>query len=140
MAEYLIRAHADAMQRSGMFDVSSAGAYAVAGRPASSEAVRVMAARGIDLSAHRSRQLTRQMIQAADLILVMEQGHASAITARVPDVEDKVMLFGQLTGSGADVEDPYGQPLDAYVATGELLATTVTAGWAQLLTVLGLEA
>jgi len=48
------------------------------GRPASSESVAVLKARGIDLSRHRSRRISPQLVAEADLILGMERRHVRA--------------------------------------------------------------
>lgn len=53
--------------------VSSAGVGAQDGNPPTQEAVEVMAARGIDIGSHRARNVTREILEAADLVLTMEE-------------------------------------------------------------------
>lgn len=48
------------------------------GQPASPEAVAVLAGRGVDLSAHVSRQLSTDAVVDADLVLGMERRHMRA--------------------------------------------------------------
>lgn len=52
--------------------VSSAGLGALIDYEADPTACRLMAEKGLDISTHRARQLTDDMIRRADLILVME--------------------------------------------------------------------
>jgi len=53
--------------------VSSAGVGAQDGNPPTPEAVEAMAERGIDISSHRARKVTAEILAAADLVLAMEQ-------------------------------------------------------------------
>jgi protein-tyrosine-phosphatase len=61
------------------FDTASAGTAAVDGIPATPEITRAAAKAGYDLSAHRSRRITRGILDGADLILTMEQAHLAPI-------------------------------------------------------------
>jgi protein-tyrosine-phosphatase len=53
-------------------EFASAGIDALVGQPASDRAVEVAAARGANLATHRSRTLTRTLLDDYDLVLVME--------------------------------------------------------------------
>ncbi len=137
MAAGLIR---DRLQReglSGWIHVSSAGVFALEGEPASADGVAVLAERGVDISAHRARQLDDQILGQADLVLVMEEGHRQATFARAPQHLHKVMLFSELAGEHADVADPYRQGRAAYERTLALLDSILDAGWEALLRRLG---
>ena len=52
-------------------EVSSAGTSAWDGAPASDGALLVALERGLDISTHRSQQLTRELVQSHDVVLVM---------------------------------------------------------------------
>jgi protein-tyrosine phosphatase len=84
--------------------VSSAGVYAGTGSAASPEAVAAMRERGLDLSAHRSRPLTPQMLAEADQVYTMTGSHRRAVLELVPESELKV----QRLDADADVADPMG--------------------------------
>jgi len=60
-------------------DVSSAGSLR-AGQPASEGSVRAMAARGLDLGAHRSRLLDGRLVADADVVLGMARRHVREAT------------------------------------------------------------
>jgi protein-tyrosine phosphatase len=102
----------------GEWEVGSAGIAAFPGMPASPEAVRALAEKGGDLLAHRSRPLTRALVDAAALIVVMTRAHRQAILQAFPDAAGKVMLlaaFG-VPPTEEDIPDPIGSPLDVYRA------------------------
>jgi protein-tyrosine-phosphatase len=114
--------------------VSSAGTGAWEGAPATEGAYLVGLENGLDLSGHRARMLTRELVAGADLILTMSGHHA----ARVADLggTGKVHLLGEFagrTGAGAEVNDPFGGDLDEYRETYAELAE-LAAGVAARLT------
>jgi protein-tyrosine phosphatase len=113
MGEALLRAHLDA---SGVVaNVHSAGTMAWdAGPP--DEAIAAMSEMGIDLSAHRSRQLTSDLIDDADLVLGMTRQHLGRINALAPDAAPRAYLVGELVRLGARVGGRADdEPLRAWV-------------------------
>lgn len=99
--------------------VNSAGTAAPIGQPASAHSVTACRESGIDISGHRSSPLTSEMIEAADLILVMEEHHREAIVRHDPRARDKTFLFSEygVDDAGPGVMDPIGQSSDVYRAT-----------------------
>jgi protein-tyrosine-phosphatase len=63
----------------GNLEVASAGTHGLPKAPASLFAMQVAGQRGIDLSKHRSRCLTPEMIEQADLVLAMSPEHLEYI-------------------------------------------------------------
>ncbi len=99
-------------------EVSSAGIGAWEGAAASEGALLVMLERGYDLSTHRARQLTRGMVDGADLILAM--GRAQLARIRELGGGARAHLVGEFAGrgpSGSEIRDPYGTDLDSYRET-----------------------
>lgn len=92
--------------------ISSAGLGALVGYPADPLSIEVSAEQGVDLSAHRARQLSSWMCQAADLILVMEQRHKVEVQQLHPLVRGKVFRLGEL--GKFDIEDPHRKPREAF--------------------------
>jgi protein-tyrosine-phosphatase len=98
-------------------EVSSAGASAWDGSPASDGALLVGMERGLDLSAHRSRQLTADIIHESDLVLAMSPSHLSRIKEIDPSAKAH-LLAGFASGSeGRGIQDPFGSDLAAYRQT-----------------------
>ena len=106
--------------------VSSAGTGAWDGAPASEGAYLVGLERGLDLSGHRARLLTRELVDEADLILTMARHHR----ARVDELggEGKVFVLGEYAGKGDDeVSDPFGGDLAVYRDTAHELEALADA-------------
>jgi len=98
------------------WEISSAGVCAVNGLPANPCAVEALRELGLDLSGHRSRHLSPELIDEADLLVTMTGGHRRAITAIAPESAGKVFLlksFG-VAQCAADIYDPVGENLDVY--------------------------
>lgn len=74
LAKSLVAAGIDA-------DVTSAGLGAPDGRQPDGKVLRVAAEHGVDVTAHRSRQVQAADIAAADLILVMTRAHSRQVLA-----------------------------------------------------------
>lgn len=105
--EYLLR------QRLTDRHISSAGISARVGEPADTLAAEVAQQHGLLMTGHCARQLTRALCQDADLILVMEKSHISAVASIDPGARGKTMLFGHWSGE-SEVPDPYRLSREAY--------------------------
>ena len=88
MAEALLR---QALKDMSQVSVSSAGLGALVNHHAAEHAKALMSERGLDISGHRARQLTPDLIHESDLVLVMESGHKHAIYERYAAVRGKVL-------------------------------------------------
>lgn len=124
MAEVMLQ---DALAGKTNASVSSAGLGALAGHPASEHSVELMADRGLDITGHKARQLTPDMIESSDLVLVMEQGHKRAIDSLEPAARGKVYRLCEWRGT--DIPDPYQQPKEAFEEALVLIEQGV-ADWA----------
>lgn len=125
MAAGLLRA---ALREAGRTDieVASAGTGAWEGAPVSEGAYLVSLERGIDLSDHRARLLTRDLVAGADLVLAMGRSHL----ARVRELGGgaRAYLLGEfagLDGPDAEIPDPFGGELAEYRETFRRLAAII---------------
>jgi len=77
-----------------------------------------MAEDGVDLSKHRARRLTKDLLRQSDLILAMTLSHARHIERMGRRFARKTHLLTSFlnTDSGdlADIEDPMGQSRPVY--------------------------
>ncbi|MGA2383436.1 MAG: low molecular weight protein arginine phosphatase [Gemmatimonadales bacterium] len=108
--------------------VASAGTAAWDGSPASEGAYLVTLERGLDVSAHRARQLTTDLVAGADLVLGMSAHHVER--AEALGGKGKSHLLGEYAGvpaATAQVEDPFGGDLEEYRRTFAQLETLLTA-------------
>jgi protein-tyrosine phosphatase len=92
-------------------EFGSAGLRAFPGAPASPNGVIAAAEIGVDLAGHRAMSLTPEVAASADSIYVMTRSQRREVSARFPEVADRVAL---LDPDGGDVADPYGRDLEAY--------------------------
>jgi len=94
--------------------VESAGLGTVDGCPADDHVVALLAERGLEAGAHRSRQLAQWMVTSADVVLVMEASHKRQLEQQFPQVRGRV--FRLLEAQKADIPDPYRQPREVFEA------------------------
>ncbi len=102
--------------------VQSAGVAAWDGTPASEGSYLVALERGLDLSSHRARMVTADLVRNQDLILTMSDAHAR----RVAELggEGKVYPLADYAGNPHgqhDIHDPMGGDVAGYRATAALL-------------------
>ena len=139
MAYGLLRAR---LEQAGLADrvrVETAGTYALEGESPSPGAQRAMAARGIDISQHRGRMVTREMLLDADLIVVMTEAHRNSLFHLAPEALKNIYLLSELAGEHRDIPDPYGGPPEAYEAVAAMLETYVERALPRLLQYLGIS-
>jgi len=111
-------------------DVASAGISALVGYPADPASSQLMQERGTDISSHAARQLTSNMIQDYELILVMEKWQIRAVHSISPIACGKTHLLGRWTGM--EVADPYGGSRTAFEQALGLIDESVETWMARL--------
>jgi len=132
MAEALLKSALAGAGASGV-EVASAGIGAWEGSPASEGSYLVMLERGYDLSGHRARLLTRELVDEADLVLTMARSHLGRV--RELGGGARAHLLGEYAGRDgerAEVKDPYGAELDQYRETYRELLEMMPALLARL--------
>ncbi|MBH05345.1 MAG: threonylcarbamoyl-AMP synthase [Phycisphaeraceae bacterium] len=97
--------------------VWSAGVYAIHGAPASAESIEAMAKIGIDLTKHRSRPLTAEMIHEAETIYCMTTTHRAAVIAIAPTSASKTFTLDP----DGDIDDPIGSGSSSYQRCADLI-------------------
>lgn len=98
--------------------VSSAGTWTQDGLPAIGAAVLAARRIGLDIRGHAARGITAQMVQDADLILVMEQGHKEALRSEFPAAAGRIHILSEMAGALAyDIPDTQSPAGAAEVAT-----------------------
>lgn len=90
--------------------VLSAGSFAMPGARATPQAVEALRGLGSDLTSHRSRPLTVELIHQADMIFTMGRSHAMAVAALVPSATEKVSTLDPR----GDIDDPIGSDVTVY--------------------------
>ena len=106
----------------------SAGTEAWDGAPASALGQQVAAEVGLDLTAHRARRVTREMLAGAALVLAMTPAHVEALRRLSPATAAQVhglRDYAEGVARGAAVIDPIGGDLEAYRRTLQELQVLV---------------
>ena len=111
----------DKLEESGM-RVLSAGTSAHSGMGASEQSQTVMQQMGLDLSTHRSRSLSAQMIRDADVVYCMTESHRQAVLRLAPDAKHKIDLLDP----AGDIADPYGSDVTTYARCAEVIRRRLT--------------
>jgi protein-tyrosine-phosphatase len=101
--------------------VSSAGIGAMTGMPATPYAIEAAKNWGVDIASHRARDISRDMIERADLILAMAPEHVEMVLRKSPEAFNKTFLIKAFPTPYAStqekVQDPIGGTLNEYNQT-----------------------
>jgi protein-tyrosine-phosphatase len=111
LAEMLLR-HEARMGAASDISISSAGLFVYPGGRPDPHMVEYLQKRGIDAGNHEARQISKEDIDWADLILVMEKEQKEMIEERWPEAQGKAELLGRYSSGGAiadDIVDPFGR-------------------------------
>jgi L-threonylcarbamoyladenylate synthase len=103
------------------YNITSAGTLGMVGFPATDEAVRACSAKGVDIAGHRSRALSRYIVEQTDVIFALARVHYDAVVEISPEAAGKCLLLSE----DADIDDPIGQPQEVYDACAELIDKAV---------------
>lgn len=95
------------------FHAESAGTKVEKPEDAMKHARSAMQELWMDLTTHKSKQVTKELIDSSDLIIVMERQHKEFIEALSPAKKEKIHLLGEYTSLG-EIHDPYGTNMEAY--------------------------
>lgn len=117
MAEAMLKDMAK--KRNLDINISSRGVSAVDGHRASKQAVRVMKDRGIDITKHRSKLLTKKDIEKADLILTMTTNHKGIVLNLYPEANEKVYTLKEFVYRDIDIDKILDEINDLYKKINE---------------------
>lgn len=92
----------------------SAGAAAFDGQPASQGALHAMERRGLSLAAHRSRTVTRHLLEEADLLVCISRRHLDMLASGFHSLPPSLAIH-------PGVPDPYGGSDREYEACARML-------------------
>jgi tRNA threonylcarbamoyl adenosine modification protein (Sua5/YciO/YrdC/YwlC family) len=127
MAEALLKKKLRERNRNDV-EVLSAGIMMLSGLGASEATKEILKREGIDVSAHLSQRVTKEMIRKSDLILVMEKVQEEEVLTQAPDAKNRVFLlkeFAKIKDNNLDIEDPIGRSIDFYGQTYRVIKEAV---------------
>lgn len=97
--------------------ISSAGMEAWEGEKASAQALQVLKERDIDLSNHRSRRISVELMTEADWIIPMTQAQEENLKRRFPQFVPKIRYLGGWGEQRRDIRDPWMGSVSEYRQT-----------------------
>lgn len=89
----------------------SAGVSARVGEPLTAEAQHALRSLNVPVEPHAARNLTPELAQQAEMIFCMTSAHRDAVIKMLPGVASKTFCLDVQ----ADVEDPIGKGMEAYL-------------------------
>ena len=117
MAAALLR-HALAGQPEPLHSVQvvSAGVSARGGEPPTEHSIATLKKVGIDITGHRSRPLSQEMLDQALVVICMTESHRAVIRFTAQRPPKNIWLFREFMPQKANKEiaDPYGSPAGVY--------------------------
>lgn len=91
----------------------SAGFHPKDGRTTPNWALDLAAEHGVDLATHRSRVLTKTMVESADAIFVMDRRNYRDLIRQFPWAKQKTYFLGLFADDvWGEIDDPYGMSQD----------------------------
>ncbi len=128
MAEYMFRMklaqelklNLDELHAAG-YDVQSAGTMAASGGPASAGSLNEMRNRGVDISGHRSQQLTPELVHRAGAVFTLTSDHRADVLDLVPGAAGRVHLLD----AAGSIADPIGGGADDYARCAKQIERAV---------------
>ncbi len=99
--------------------VRSAGTMNIIGSRATPYAIMAAKKFGADIEQHRSRGISHQLVQKADIILVMDESHKSFLNMYYPEARKNTFLLKEFmkertAGENLNIEDPIGASFHFY--------------------------
>jgi protein-tyrosine phosphatase len=115
------------------WQVESAGMWTQEGLPAGTIAQQVMYEFGLDLSRHRTRCVTTDLLQHVDLILTMKAEHKRTLQSEHPNLGQHIYLLSELAGGAWDVPEPDHQSMIDVRTAADTLQYLLTRSQAQII-------
>jgi protein-tyrosine phosphatase/ribose 5-phosphate isomerase B len=116
MAEALMRkAVSDSDIYQGAIRIVSAGLHATPGRETHPWAQQAAAELDVNLTEHRARLLTPEMVEQADCVLAMDFQNKAELLAMYPNVKNKICMmsaYAEGPWQNREIPDPYLTDLD----------------------------
>ena len=111
--------------------ITSAGIGALVDHQIEENAAALLTQHGFNAENHKARQINQDLVNGADLILVMEKKHQQVLMKKYPEASGKVMLLGKWSND-EEIPDPYKRSQEAFEHAYKLIEQHCQT-WAQKL-------
>lgn len=113
--------------------MGSAGTWAEDGLPPFPSAAWMMEKLGLDLSAHYSRSISRELIAQYQLVLVMEKNQKEALQNEFPESSHKVFMLTEVyDGFAVDIPDPVFGPEEMRLSVAREIIQLIENGFQEI--------
>jgi protein-tyrosine-phosphatase len=119
--------------------VESAGVVGHDDDPAEPEARNAMVALGLDISFHRARSLTAELVTAASLLLAVDRGTARVLYARYPTLPIPITSLGEIAGTSRDIPDPFRMQVGAWISYAREIEAMLRRGLGRVVELVGAQ-
>jgi len=106
-------------------EIVSAGTAAMEGMSATPEAVKAAGAMGHDISAHKTRRCTSDLIKSCDLVLCMSNRHASQVQQLAEGSGAEIRVLDENCG----IADPIGSDIEVYISIASRMKDLLAELW-----------
>lgn len=121
MAEGILKAALQKTKYANYFEIISAGTLNMNSVPAYDLSLKVADENQVDLFSHRSRPVTDDLINQADIVFCMALNHLNYLKAKYPRDKEKFVLLREWNRdtllSNPSIADPIGHDLDFFRKT-----------------------
>ncbi|MBD3296713.1 MAG: low molecular weight protein arginine phosphatase [Candidatus Omnitrophica bacterium] len=121
MAEGYLRHRAE--EKGLDLEVRSAGTLGLPGLSPAKESLQALTSAGVSVETLRSKALTPDLVEWADLILVMEPMHKLKVGEILPEAASRTFYLGEFNPERGDmvIPDPIGRPYSFYRVSFRLI-------------------
>jgi protein-tyrosine phosphatase len=117
----------------GKWVVTSAGTWAKIGLPPLAQAIIFAKSRGLNIEDHRSKEVSKPLLENADLIIVMTEGQKEALSFEFPQVKKRIVLLSEIgEGHFYDIPDPMGKLDETMEELGLEICNLVNKGFSNI--------
>jgi len=112
--------------------IESAGCWAMAGMPATSNAAEAVRKLGLNLDDHRAQPVTDWLLKQFQLVLCMEMEHKTTLRRNYPEHAGKIYLLSEMSSHLQEIDDPVGQSIERYSSTIGKISQFLDAGYPRI--------
>jgi protein-tyrosine-phosphatase len=80
-----------------------------------------MAEHNLDLSLHKAKPITENLVDYFHLILTMEEIHKKILQQLNPPHSSRIFMLSEMAGRCSEIKDPRGLSLDHYRKTAKVI-------------------
>jgi protein-tyrosine-phosphatase len=115
------------------WQVSSAGTWAINGMYPISQAIVFGKSRGLAIETVLSRELDRELLHSATMVIVMTESQRESLDIEFPEVKTRVFLLSEIcVGQLYDIPDPVEEVDETGMEIGDEICTLISSGFERI--------